>query len=274
MTIIKNFDEFNNDLGKQFLKNGYIVNPVENIDGLNEIKKNIIGDVCKFTGLDKNKDEDKFLNTFHLKINQNKINDVRMNLYANFNNQNWFRPTYFSFGKSLIETVIGNELVMQNKINISIMMPNDSSSNIPIHLDPHSGESPYQCVMWIPLTNVYKTKSIFILPPEVNKKILVDFKKLMEEGGRERVFEEIKSELIWVDINYGSLLLFSPNLIHGSVKNETDETRWSFNTRFKSLFSPYISQEKGLGSFYLPISVRPATIKGMEYKIPKDFNDK
>ena len=154
---------------------------------------------------------------------------------------------------------------MQNRININIMMPDDSGSNIPLHSDTHSGESPFQCVMWLPLTDVYDSKSIFLLNPEKNADVLHRFRKLMEDGGRERVMREIKSELTCVTIPYGSFILFSPNLIHGSMVNKTSETRWSLNTRFKGLFTPYASEEKSLGSFYLPIRVSPATKFGLKY---------
>ena len=98
------------------------------------------------------------------------INEPRMHCYTKLNAETWARPTYFSFARNVIEEdVIGNELVMQNRINVNIMMPGDEGSNIPLHIDIHSGESAFQCVLWIPLTDAYETKGIFILPPEPNK---------------------------------------------------------------------------------------------------------
>ena len=38
-----------------------------------------------------------------------------------------FRKKYFSLEKKLY-TIVGNELVMQNKVNLSIQLPNDDSS--------------------------------------------------------------------------------------------------------------------------------------------------
>ena len=127
--------------------------------------------------------------------------------------------------------------------------------------------------MWIPLTDAYETKGIFILPPEPNKNATESFKEWMEQGGRELVMQKVKQKLVWPEVPFGSCLLFSPTLFHGSVVNDTDETRWSLNARFKSLFSPYGSQEKGLGSFYLPIRMAPATHFGLEYKIPQGFQE-
>ena len=138
----------------------------------------------------------------------------------------------------------------------------------------HSGESPYQCVIWLPLTNVYDTKGIFILKPAANKEALKHFKQWMEDGGYERIMQEIGSRLIWSEVPFGSFLLFSPTLIHGSIVNQTGETRWSLNCRFKSLLTPYGSQEKDLGCFYLPIRTTSATQFGRYYSAPAELGDK
>ena len=57
--------------------------------------------------------------------------------------------------------------------------------------------------------------------------------------------------------------------MHGNRINTESQTRWSFNCRFKSLFSPYA--EKRLGDFFEPITIRPATRFGMNYRLPEGF---
>ena len=58
---------------------------------------------------------------------------------------------------------------MQRKVNLSIQLPKDDSSLLPLHSDVWSGCSAYEVVLWIPLVNVSKTKSMFILPKEKNE---------------------------------------------------------------------------------------------------------
>ena len=60
---------------------------------------------------------------------------------------------------------------MQNEISLSIQMPRDNHSLLPLHADSWSGNSPFEVVIWIPLVNVYSTKSMFILKNEKLKKI-------------------------------------------------------------------------------------------------------
>ena len=61
---------------------------------------------------------------------------------------------------------------MQQKINLSIQFPNDSSSLLPFHSDTWAGDSPFETVVWLPLVNCKKTKSMYIVPP--NKMAMVN----------------------------------------------------------------------------------------------------
>ena len=173
----------------------------------------------------------------------------------------------FLFAKPIIEAITGNELAMQNRINVNIMMPNDTGSNIPLHIDAHSGESPFQCVMWLPMTDAHDTKSVFLLTPEMNKEALKHFKNWMEDGGRKKVMKEIIKDLIFVEVPFGSYLLFSPNLIHGSLVNLEGETRWTFNTRFKGIFTPYVIKKKALEVFISQFNYS-TTHFGLQYSHP------
>ncbi len=55
--------------------------------------------------------------------------------------------------------------------------------------------------------------------------------------------------------------------MHGNLVNKSNETRWSFNCRFKSLMSPY--DKKDIAETFLPISIRSATKVGINYEEPK-----
>ena len=72
---------------------------------------------------------------------------------------------------------------------------------------------------------------MYIIPPEPNKVLNENFKSWMEKGGVKKVLNEMKSDIIWPEIKYGEFIIFSPNLFHGSIVNDTTETRWSLNSR-------------------------------------------
>ena len=127
---------------------------------------------------------------------------------------------------------------MQKKISLSIQLPNDNSSTLPVHADTWSGDSPFETVVWLPLVDCYKTKSMYILKPKKAKILNKNFKTIAE-GSSAKLYKNIRKDLTWLNIKYGEVLLFNQTLPHGNVINVENETRWSMNCRFKSIFSPY-----------------------------------
>ena len=261
------------ELMTSFLRDGYIVRPVANLDGLKVLRDEVVAFACRHLNTPPAEDPDMFLNQLHNCLAVGDLNDLRLATYNHMNSQNWFRPTYYSFGKPYLDILVGNELAMQNRINFSIQMPGDSSSLLAAHVDAFSGETPFQAVQWLPLVDVFETKAMFLVPPAKNREIVPRLRNIMERGGGEAVFDAIRDDVVWVPVPYGYVMIFSPNLLHGNVINETDTTRWSMNTRFTGLFTPYFSDEKSLGGFYLPITTRPVSRVGMAYDIPEGFKE-
>ncbi len=245
---------------KSFNENGYIIFKVENRQKLNHIKNFFINEVLK---INRKSFKSDCLNNLHNIIEPKKLNNFRMKLYSKFNKSE-FKKIYFELAKKKLELICGNELAMQRKINLSIQMPKDDSSLLPIHSDVWSGCSPYEVVLWIPLVSVKKTKSMFILPKKINDRYYRNFYKFKDSS---KLQKSIDNKIKWLKIDYGEGLIFSHSLLHGNKVNKTSETRWSFNCRFKSLMSPY--DKKDLAETFLPISVRPATNLGINYVHPK-----
>ena len=155
--------------------------------------------------------------------------------------------------------------MMQKRLNLSIQIPKDSTSLLPVHSDVWSGDSSFEINLWVPLVNCYKTKSMYIL----KQKNLNFFQKKMKEKkikSSSQIFNIIKNKVEWLNVKYGQFLIFNQTLPHGNIINEEEETRWSLNCRFKSIFSPY--GDKKIGEFFLPITTRPMTNIGINYKYP------
>ena len=72
-------------------------------------------------------------------------------------------------GREYIDLFCGNELAVQKKINLSIQLPDDNSSLLPIHTDVWSGNSPFELVLWIPLVSVkIQNQCLFCHPNKTN----------------------------------------------------------------------------------------------------------
>ena len=107
---------------------------------------------------------------------------------------------------------------------------------------------------------------MFILPPKHTNDLSKNFKNF-SKGSTEDIFKKISKKIKWIDIKFGEILIFNQHLPHGNRVNNEQETRWSMNCRFKSIFSPYA--DKKIGEFYEPITLRAASKLGMNYKFPK-----
>jgi sporadic carbohydrate cluster 2OG-Fe(II) oxygenase len=172
---------------------------------------------------------------------------------------------YFALARPILEEIVGNELAMQQRVNLSIQLPGDTSSLLAVHADTWSGDSPYEVVVWLPLVDCYRTKAMYLLPPARAADFDANFSQLAGSSS-ESIFSAIQDQVNWLEIRSGQVLVFDQSLPHGNRVNEESETRWSMNCRFKGVFTPY--GDKRLGEFFEPIVLRPATRRGMTYRLP------
>jgi len=253
------------ELSDQFIAEGYVIRPVEHRDYLDQIRNLVKEAACKWLGTNVS-DAESFLNHAHEIIPAGSLNDFRLSVIDKLNQDSDSRWHYFSLARGILEILVGNELSMQNRLNLSIQLPNDDSSLLPIHADVWSGDSPYEVVVWLPLVDCYGSKSMFLLPPNHAACLHSEFSDYANKSSEE-VYQRIKPHLKWIEINYGEVLIFNQNLPHGNRINAEMQTRWSLNCRFKSIFSPY--GDKKLGEFFEPITLRAASRIGMNYKFPE-----
>ena len=256
-------------LVNKFNKNGFIIFDIKDYKKLNSIKKVIFKLSKKFFLKKKIKINKNFFNYTHKYVNPDLLNSFRMFIYSEINKNNLFLKDYYLIGRDFLNIICGNELVMQKSINLSIQMPKDKSSLLEMHADTWSGDSPYEIVLWLPLVDCFKTKSMYILPSDKYELFLKKFKSSYSKKNFD-LFKSIKKDLIWLDIKFGEVLLFNQCLPHGNVVNKENETRWSMNCRFKSVFTPY--GDKKIGEFFQPITLRASSRIGMKYELPDGKN--
>ena len=253
-------------ISDQYLKQGYVIQDIEDMDYLNWIRDFYCKIITKaLSKLNENRSEN-ILNKIHKYISIADLNKFRLDIINKINSDKNFRKNFYKISKSLIDIVVGNEVVMQLRVSLSIQLPKDDSSLLPVHADTWTGVSPFETVVWLPLVDCYKTKSMFILPPpknEILSKLFSDKKVKKSED----VYKAIEKDLIWLDVKYGQVVIFDHSLPHGNIINKENETRWSMNCRFKSIFTPYA--DKRIGEYYEPITLKAASKRGISYQLPK-----
>lgn len=258
---MKNFhSKIENSVIKKFNDNGYYIFKIKDKKNLNKIKKTIIQISEKFLKKKLNKN---FLEKTHHYINSDNLNSFRMKIYSNLNSKKWFMQNYYEMAKKELSILCGNELVMQRKVNLSIQMPNDDSSLLPLHSDVWSGCSPFEVVIWIPLVNCKRSNSMHILPLKKNNYLYNNLDKFNSVDEIEKKTLRFAKSL---NIKFGQGLIFLQSILHGNKVNNEKSTRWSFNCRFKSIFSPY--DEKTIGETFLPITLKAVSLNAINYKDP------
>ena len=254
----------NNTDVKNYLQNGYIIKDIKNLNSLTFIRNLFINEIFKILPSLKKKNPENILNNIHKFVTVKKLNEFRLKIFSNINKNKNFKNHYYNLSKEFLDEIVGNELVIQSRVNLSIQIPNDTTSLLPVHADTWSGVSPFEVVVWLPLVNCYKTKTMYFL----RKKKMTNIKKILKNKklNTDDLFKKIKKDVEWLNVNYGQVLIFDQSIPHGNIKNKEKETRWSMNCRFKGIFTPY--GDKKIGEFYEPISLKPATFIGINYKHP------
>ena len=252
-----------------FKKNGYLIKKTIDHNSLFKIQDFLIGLLNKTKNkYIYNKEKINFFQNLHKEISKAKLNEIRVGAINKLNRNRIFRTWYYNSAKELLDGIVGNEIAMQKKINLSIQMPNDEKSMLPMHSDIYAGESPFEVVIWIPMMNVKKSShSMFITNPRQNKQINKQITQ-SENLSIIKIYNKHKKKFKFLKINFGEILIFSPIIQHGNIVNKTKETRVSLNCRFKSLLSPFdvfSKTHRNIPHFFEPYIVKPMTKIGFNF---------
>ena len=258
--------ETERELSNEYFRDGYIIRPVADAEALNRIRDHFVDVISEALGKPSAADPDLLLNGIHEHVPVDNLNDFRLKVIRGINAISEFRELYFRVARTYLETLVGNELAMQQRVNLSIQFPGDDSSLLPVHADTWSGDSPFELVVWLPLVDCYDTKAMYLLSPQKTSELKNHFREAAGESS-EALYRAIKNDVKWLPVRYGEVMLFDQALPHGNIVNKEPETRWSMNCRFKGVFTPY--GDKKLGEFFEPITLRAASRMGMAYRLPK-----
>ncbi len=257
-------------LGEDFLTNGYVIIEVEDTDAFARIQTCIADMAAEHLGHDKPSDPTAYLDSIHEHVSPTALNDLRLHVINGLKQESWLRQAYFALVREHVEALVGNELVMQRNVNLSIQLPNDDSSLLPIHADVWDGNSPFEVVVWLPLVDCFGTKTMYLLSPDDDRAMHNQFHDFADKSA-EDLYQAVKDRAQFMKVNKGQVMIFSLSLMHGNRINLEDTTRWSMNVRFKGALTPY--DDKKLGEYFDPISVRPVTKLGMDYQYHQGLED-
>ncbi len=252
-----------------FLKDYYVVISVENRPALDRIRGRMAELAAQHLKVAVPNDPHEFMDHIGDRVDATTLNDLRLAVFSGINTEPWFRPAYLSLARRSVEILVGNELAMQRRVNLSIQLPGDASSLLHTHADVWDGDSPYELVMWLPLVDCFSSKSMYIVPAKQDRAWQARLSQFAQSTA-EDLYKAVASDARFLNVPFGNILLFSQTVMHGNRVNTESTTRWSMNCRVKSLLTPYA--DKQLGEFFEPIVIRPATRIGATYALPQGFH--
>jgi hypothetical protein len=209
-------------LSEEFLRVGYVIRPAEDPEALRSILEAVRLAAARHVG-------GPLPELSEVRIPAADLNAVKLDIMQALS-EPWVRPAYYRLARSLLDRLVGNELAMQRRLNLSVQLPGDDRNLLPIHRDTDTGDSVFEAVLWVPLTDCARTASMWF---------------------RDH----------FIEIRYGEVLLFNQDIPHGNVVNEEPRSRWSLNCRFKGVWTPYAG--KKLGEFFEPITLKAASRMGL-----------
>ena len=251
---------------KELLTLGFTITDIEYLEDINKLKKNFSSYLGKKYGFE-NKNCDQTLNYIHkLAIidADKKANDLVLDSIKYLNKDYSFGKLILNSCSNLLTNIFGLDLHVQKSNNIVFQYPN-SMRYSELHTDGPVN-SLYELVAWLPLVNCFSTKSFFIVPLNDSMQLLNKHKN-DEFNSWEELRNEAISKSVHLEVDYGKIVFFWSGLLHGSLINKTDQSRWSLNTRFKNLFAPQGIHDNLI--FYEAISKSPLTEHALNYKISK-----
>lgn len=187
------------------------------------------------------------ISSIHKKLDVKDLNNRRLSLINHISGFPEIHNLIYDLAQNELDKLLGPDIAVQKKINISIQMPHDQSSLLDLHTDVLAGNSPYEIILWFPLCDVEKTASFYLLPLDESKK----YNQVGFVESKKEIFEKEKDKFYWPNLKFGEGIIFSPMLVHGNVENLENYSRISLNIRFKSLFTPF--HKKKLGEYFIPL---------------------
>jgi sporadic carbohydrate cluster 2OG-Fe(II) oxygenase len=188
----------------------------------------------------------------HTKLTVSRVNSIRMAIFKHLNaspgRYDWILD---KIAGCWLNAILGPDLLVQTKLNLSIQLPGDEGSQLDLHSDCWSGDTPFQVNLWIPLTSCFASNSMFLLPEERSVSCI----RLINENPTldKTALSSFVTNADFLEISRGQAIIFNPGLIHGNIPNRTDQTRVSINVRFKNAFSPDASAShvsRSVGVYY------------------------
>ena len=202
---------------------------------------------------------DEFFNLFHrYELSNTDLNRVRVNLVDVISRELGIPEKVFKCFEDVLLKLVGPDVAAQKLVNLVIQPPADREQ-APIHRDAPLNSN-YEVIVWLPLVDVYGTKSMFVQ----DKRNSLKGVEMLKSGRSYAEYCDFSRQGAHdLKASFGEAYFLAAGLTHGCHVNVEPETRWTLNLRYKGLFTPYGS--KGMPEFFRIIHLSPLTQVAFEF---------
>lgn len=194
------------------------------------------------------------LEDIHQFLKPEELNDFRLAAISLINQDQDFRKSVVEQVQPFLTEILGQDLAVQKSLNLVLLAPNDLTSQLPLHTDTLTGHSPFELVLFIPLSVVIPDQNMFILP----RKEIAKYRELDKVSiTLQKKTEALRGSFDYLNLQPGEVFIFWHHIPHGNSENISQLTHWSLNLRFKNIFTPY--GHKKLGDYFVPLTTSPFT---------------
>lgn len=176
-----------------------------------------------------------------------------------------FQELYRDFVKHLIETHFDTAAVVQKTPTVRIQLVNGNS--VSFHSDAWYGHGQNVNSFWLPLTQVAGNNSLQIARTRSDS---VELLNSIEQEQLDLDEINFRAGQICEPItaNFGDLIVFNGDMIHGTLRNNTDATRVSFDFRIAHSLSDIGNKPKANFFTYDELSVPMSSPESDSITIP------
>ena len=172
------------------MKNGFKIHKTNNIKLLNNLREEIYLHIKKIFKI-KEPNPEIGLNNFHKytsDMNDGELNEKRVDLIHKITNECDAGQKIFKIFEKQLLDYLGPDLLVQKSCNLVLQKPGDGNPS-EIHRDAPLN-SPYEIVLWLPLVDCFKTKSMYLLDIHKTKEAMQYLNKNKKNGKNLKILQK------------------------------------------------------------------------------------
>lgn len=238
---------------ERFEFEGYVVFNLNRVDPVLNIRRRLTSALQSIPGM-----EEARLENYHTFVGDDdrRHTEIQAALTEALRNEKW----HFDIFKKNLEPfiqILGPDLDLEAEPYLRIVRPHKPQDNIGYHRDTIYGASPYELSVTIPFVNLNEESAICYEAGSHRKaESEIPFIRSEKNPDPNLTKGSVKHKLGFLyapqilDENYsldhlkpvpvriGQIIIFSLTMLHGSVVNSADFTRWTCDARIKHAFAP------------------------------------